>query len=142
MKNKFSDNLLCALLMIFIATLHGCASLEEQQAYAKSLGDHELCMTWMTSPSLNQYQDARKEEINRRRLNCWKYGNVAEHQRRADEDLNKTIKSFGQPIGRPAPGPVSGLTRCESRGAGVVECMGPKGLMRCESRGAGVVECF
>ncbi len=75
-----------------VITLLGCASPAEQQAYVRSMGDQELCMSWMTSPSLNQYQGARTGEVRRRGLNCYQYGNVAEERRKAENRLNEQIR--------------------------------------------------
>ena len=129
--------------VLFIGlVLIGCASPQEQQSYARSLSDQELCMSWMTSAPMNQYQSARVAEINRRGLNCWKYGNVNEEQRRARTDFDATVqRASGQrPAASPAQVPM-GSMRCVDRGRGVLECSSPKGVQRCTSRGAGVVEC-
>lgn len=77
---------------VTVITLLGCASPAEQQAYVRSMGDQELCMSWMTSPSLNQYQSARTGEVRRRGLNCYRYGNVAAEQRKAENRLNEQIR--------------------------------------------------
>jgi hypothetical protein len=141
-KRNLFRRVLATCSVVLTLSLTGCASLEEQQAYVNSLSDQGLCMSWMTSASLNQYQDAREAEIRRRRLDCWKYGNVAAEQRRASEDFNSTVqRATGQRPATTSLVPPLGLTRCESRGAGVVECFGPQGIRRCVNRGAGVVEC-
>ncbi len=82
---------------VAIAMLHGCASQQEKQTYAKSLSDQELCMDWMTSARMNQYQNARESEISARRLNCWKYGNIAEEQRKAQADFNNAVQRASCP---------------------------------------------
>jgi hypothetical protein len=75
-----------------VTVLVGCASPAEQQAYVRRMGDQELCMSWMTNASMNQYQDARLGEIRRRGLNCWRYGNVADEQRKAEDRLNEALR--------------------------------------------------
>lgn len=75
-----------------VAVLVGCASPAEQQAHVRSMGDQELCMTWMTKPAINQYQNARLGEIKRRGLNCWQYGNVTAEQRKAEHNLSENFR--------------------------------------------------
>lgn len=127
-----------------VATLTGCASLEEQRAYARSMDNQSLCMSWMTSHPMNQYQNARAAEIQRRGLNCWQYGNVADEQRKANRSLLEIYNS-GAGVKNSAPPANSapqGFTNCVNRGAGVVECYGPKGMARCQSIGGGAVQCY
>lgn len=84
----------------YAGLLSACASPEEQKAYVTSLSDRELCMTYMTSPSMNQYQDARYAEIRQRRLDCWQYGNVAEEQSKAERRLSDSIRrASGESVG-------------------------------------------
>lgn len=133
-------------LVLFVAvTLAGCASIEEQRAYVRSLDNQSLCMSWMTSHPMNQYQDARATEIRRRGVNCWQYGNVAEEQRRANVPLseiyNRGAGRYGGNAVAPANPTPMGSTNCVNRGAGVVECYGPKGMSRCQSIGGGVIQC-
>jgi type IV secretory pathway TrbL component len=91
-------------ICLAIAMLHGCASQQEKQTYAKSLSDQELCMDWMTSARMNQYQSARESEISARRLNCWKYGNIAEEQRKAQADFNNAVqRASGQQVQTQTP---------------------------------------
>ncbi len=75
-----------------VTVLVGCVSPAEQQAYVRRMGDQELCMSWMTAASVNQYQYARLGEIRRRSLNCWQYGNVANEQRKAEDRWNETLR--------------------------------------------------
>ena len=119
----------------------GCASPEEQQAYVRGISDRELCMSWMTSASMNQYQSARRGEIRRRNLDCWKFGNVADEQRKASADFQNTVNRLsGQQKASSAQVP-TGLTNFINRGAGVFVCSGPKGMIRCMDRGMGVLSC-
>jgi hypothetical protein len=81
--------------------LSACASPEQQKAYVTSLSDRELCMTYMTSVSMNQYQDARYAEIRQRRLDCWQYGNVAEEQSKAQRRFDDaTRRASGESVGQ------------------------------------------
>jgi hypothetical protein len=75
-----------------VTVLAGCASPAEQQAYVSRIGNQELCMSWMTAASMNQYQKARLGEIRRRGLNCWEYGNVAEEQRKAEDRFKEALR--------------------------------------------------
>lgn len=132
------------LVISAIAALTGCASLEEQRAYARSMDNQSLCMSWMTSHPMNQYQNARAVEIQRRGLNCWQYGNVADEQRKANKSLLEIYNS-GAGVSNNAPAANTapkGFTNCVNRGAGVVECYGPKGMARCQSLGGGAVQCY
>lgn len=80
------------LIVTITLTLFGCASPAERQAYARRMGDQELCMSWMATPSMNQYYGALQGEIRRRGLNCYQYGNVAAEQRKAENRLNEAIR--------------------------------------------------
>lgn len=128
-------------LAVGLLSIAGCATPEEQQAYVRRISDRELCMSWMTSASMNQYQSARLGEIQRRGLDCWKYGNVAEEQRKARADFQNTVNGLsGQQKATPASVPM-GVTNCTNRGAGVFVCSGPKGMVSCVDRGMGVLSC-
>lgn len=119
----------------------GCASPAEQQAYVRRISDRELCMSWMTSAPLNQYQGARLGEIQRRGLDCRKYGNVAEEQRKARADFQDAVNRLsGQQKANRVQVPM-GITNCMNRGAGVFTCEGPRGMVSCTDRGIGVLSC-
>lgn len=133
--------LLAAISIAAVLGSTGCASPEEQQAYVRGIGDRELCMSWMTSASMNQYQSARIGEIRRRGLDCWKFGNVADEKAKAESRLQSTVNGLsGQQKARPAQVPM-GVTNCINRGAGVFACSGPQGVIRCTDRGMGVLSC-
>jgi hypothetical protein len=119
----------------------GCATPEEQQAYVRKISDRELCMSWMTAASLNQYQSARIGEIRRRGLDCWKYGNVTEEQRKARADFQGVVNGLsGQQKTNRVQVPM-GITNCTTQGAGVFMCSGPRGMVSCTDRGMGVLSC-
>jgi hypothetical protein len=91
--NKVANSIFkVATPVILISALLGCASPAEQQAYVSRMGDQELCMSWMTSATMNQYQRAREGEVRRRGLNCYQYGNVAAERRKAENRLNEQIR--------------------------------------------------
>ncbi len=140
---KRTSNLGFLSLVIFLALMIvACASPEEQQSYVRSLNDQQLCMSWMTSAPMNQYQSARQGEINRRGLNCWKYGNVTDEQRKARADFDSAVQRASGQRASPATVQVpAGSLQCVDRGMGVFECSGPKGVQRCTTRGAGTLEC-
>ena len=75
-----------------VTVLVGCASPAEQQAYVRSLGNQGLCMSWMTTGSMNQYKEALGGEVARRGVNCWQYGNVAEEQMKANNRQSEAIR--------------------------------------------------
>lgn len=128
----------CIATLLLMA---GCATPEEQQAYVRKISDRELCMSWMTSASMNQYQSARIGEIRRRGLDCWKYGNVAEEQRKARADFQGVVNGLsGQQKTNRVQVPM-GITNCTNQGAGVFTCSGPRGMVSCTDRGMGVLSC-
>ena len=104
MKNTWLLYFVCPLF------LGGCVTTQERIDAAASASDRQLCMEWMTSPSLNFSQPYREAEIKRRRLDCWQYGNVAEEQQKAERRLSESIDRLG---GRASPGSTtSGGTAC------------------------------
>lgn len=126
---------------VVVLSVAGCASPEEQQAYVRGINDQELCMSWMTSASMNQYQSARIDEIRRRGLNCWKYGDVAEEKRKARADFQGVVNGLsGQQRTNSTQVPM-GVTNCTNQGAGVFMCSGPRGMVSCTDRGMGVLSC-
>ena len=130
---------LSAPVVVVIVT--ACASPEEQQAYVRATSDRELCMSWMTSASMNQYQSARIDEIQRRGLDCWKFGNIVEEQRKARADFQCVVNGLsGQRRANPVQVPM-GVTNCTNQGAGVFMCSGPRGMVSCTDRGMGVLSC-
>lgn len=134
-----------AFVLSVLATLAGCASVAEQNAYARSLDDQQLCLSWMKSHPMNQYQGARAAEIRKRGLNCSQYGNVAEERRKANVPLsevyNRGASKYTGNTATPSASAPMGFTNCVNRGAGVIECYGPKGMARCQSIGGGVIQC-
>ena len=88
-------------VLFSIIFLSGCVTTQERIEAASAASDRELCMEWMTSPSLNFSQPYREAEIKRRRLDCWQYGNVAEERERAERRLSESIERLG---GRQTPG--------------------------------------
>jgi hypothetical protein len=137
--SKKSIRCLSTIAMLVLMT--GCATHEEQQAYVRKLSDRELCMSWMTSASLNQYQSARIGEIRRRGLDCWKFGNVAEEQRKARDNFQDVVNGLsGQQKSRSLQVPM-GITNCTNQGAGVFTCAGPRGMVRCTDQGMGLLSC-
>ncbi len=138
LRRSLSKWLSAAVVVLIVAS---CASPEEQQAYVRATSDRELCMSWMTSASMNQYQSARMDEIRRRGLDCWKYGNIAEEQRKARADFQGVVNGLsGQQRTNPAQVP-KGITNCTNQGAGVFVCSGPRGTVSCTDRGMGVLSC-
>ncbi len=132
---------LFASLLLVLLSIVGCASPEEQQAYVRGTSDRELCMSWMTAASMNQYQSARINEIRRRGLDCWKFGNIAEEQRRASAAFQGAVNGLS---GQQRTGTVNapmGFTNCTNQGAGVFVCTGPRGSVSCADRGMGVLSC-
>jgi hypothetical protein len=126
---------------VVVVILAACASPEEKQAYVRATSDLELCMSWMTSAPMNQYQSARIDEIRRRGLDCRKYGNIAEEQRKARADFQGVVNGLsGNRKINPVPPPM-GITNCTDQGAGVFVCSGPKGMVSCTDRGVGVLSC-
>lgn len=134
--------LISALLMALGLT--SCATPEELQANARGLDDRSLCMAWMTTHPMNQYQDARLHEIRRRGLDCNRFGNVAEERRKANEPL---VDIYRRGAGLPTSSQQvqqnqtpMGVTQCVNRGMGVVECTTPRGIQRCTVSGP-VMNC-
>ena len=78
--------------LVTLVTLLGCASPAQKHAYVSRQGDQELCMSWMTTASMNQYFSALEGEVRRRGLNCYRYGNVAAERRNAENRLNEAIR--------------------------------------------------
>lgn len=89
------------IILLFTISLAGCVTTQERIDAASSASDRQLCMEWMTSPSLNFSQSYREAEIKRRGIDCWQYGNVAEERERAERRLSESIERLG---GRQAPG--------------------------------------
>ena len=106
-------------LLIFLTTpliLGGCASSQEMQAKFRAQSDGALCLEWMNLPSINIWHDEREAEIKKRGLNCWKYGNVSNARRAADDAYDKSLdrmRQFAQP---PQPQLNSTRTSCQRRG--------------------------
>ena len=48
----------------------------------------------MTFPSFNIWQGAREEEIARRNLDCSPYVSIAANKRRANEDLEDSLRDL------------------------------------------------
>ena len=74
---------------IFIAltvalALFGCASPDEIRNNIRQLSDGQLCLQYMTLPTINFVHIYREEEMRNRGLDCWKYGNVAAERAKAD----------------------------------------------------------
>jgi hypothetical protein len=104
---------LCALVFLS-QLLSGCLSDEEKMQRAeqkrikyaeylvknaakyKDTSDRALCMNWMTTYSGNVHQRNRKAEINRRKLDCWEYGNVAEEQRYAQCEFDNALAKLAR----------------------------------------------
>lgn len=85
------------IIVLFICPLavllQGCASSEEVIGNLRAKTDRALCMEYMTLPSANFYHSEREFVIRERRLDCWKYGNIAEERRRADAEFAKPLPS-------------------------------------------------
>lgn len=84
-------------LLIMTTTLSGCVS-EQALERISAQSDRSLCMKWMTSPDINRYKRARKEEINERGIDCWEYGNVAEEERKANQRMEDAAQKVARSI--------------------------------------------
>ena len=61
-----------------LALLNGCVmSREEAAAYYGGFSDQELCMSYLTADPINIYQSDRRAEINKRRLDCSPWSEMA-----------------------------------------------------------------
>ncbi|NBX70796.1 MAG: hypothetical protein EBQ98_02670 [Actinobacteria bacterium] len=81
-------------VLVFCSVVLGlpaCSVFEIEPPDYSETEDMQLCMEWMNSPSVNSYQPYRESEIKRRRLNCWKYGNVREARERADASVRQSL---------------------------------------------------
>ena len=97
--------------------LSGCASTEEMQAKFRAQSDGALCLEWMNLPSINIWHDEREAEIKKRGLNCWKYGNVSNARRAADNAYDKNLNKMQQYAQPQQPQRnTTTQTICETRG--------------------------
>ena len=94
-------------LMIVAVFVSACSTPEEDAARAarniekyKDTSNRALCMSWMTSHSLNVHKKSKAMEISRRKIDCWDYGNVAEEQRKVRADFDAAVAKLGGSNGR------------------------------------------
>jgi len=81
------------------ALLHGCASQQEIDSSLFQKSDRDLCMEYMTLPSMNFYHSDRERMISVRGLNCSIYGDFRTLREQADNDFIRNA----QPQRRQAP---------------------------------------
>jgi hypothetical protein len=55
----------------------GCASQEEAALKYQTTPSMQLCVDYMTLPTINIYQEARAREIERRGVDCSQYADIA-----------------------------------------------------------------
>lgn len=60
--------------------------------YEYRISNRELCMQYMTLPSINVYHSAREQAIRERGIDCWKYGNITEERRKANAEFQKALQ--------------------------------------------------
>jgi len=85
------------LIIGTICVLCGCASNEEILSGMRNQSDRELCMDYMTLPSMNFQHSHRAHVIKERRLDCWKFGNVNQERDNADERFQKGLDRLARP---------------------------------------------
>ena len=86
-------------ILFMSALLHGCASQQEVDSSLFQKSDRDLCMEYMTLPSLNFYHSDRERMIRARGLNCSIYGDMRSLREKADNDFIRNT----QPQRRPSP---------------------------------------
>ena len=80
-----------AILVFFLTLIiQGCATSDS----FRNTPDAKLCIDYMTFPSFNIWQGAREEEIARRNLDCSPYVSIAANKRRANEDLEDSLRDL------------------------------------------------
>lgn len=78
-------------LFIAIVTLFGCATVDEKRAEFSRQSDARLCLDWMTLPSINIWHPEREDEIQRRGIDCTRYGNIAASRGSADDRFERNL---------------------------------------------------
>jgi hypothetical protein len=99
------------LILCFSILLVSCSATQSERNDMMRMSERQLCMEFMTTHTINRLQDDREDIIKSRRIDCWKYGNVAAERRKADAD-------FHRPIIKPDPTPRS-KTVCDTFGSSV-----------------------
>jgi len=115
--------------------------LIKNAAKYKDTSDRALCMNWMTTYSRNVHQRHRKAEINRRKVDCWEYGNVAEEQRYAKCEFKNTLAKLSR---RAQTNCKTGDLKTKS-GSGVTSRNADKDLMKIDNtciQDGGTRMCF
>lgn len=74
---------------------------------------------------MNQYQSARMDEIRRRGIDCWKYGNIAEEQRKARADFQGVVNGLSGQRTNPAQIP-NGITFALIKAQGSSNVLAPE----------------
>lgn len=76
-------------ILIFISLLFliSCSATQSERNDMMRMSAQQLCMDYMTLPTVNRLQNDREEIIKLRKINCWQYGNVAAERRKADADF-------------------------------------------------------
>lgn len=83
---------LSVFVLSAVVLLQGCASQQEVLGNLRAKSDRQLCMEYMTLPSMNFYHSEREAVIRERRLDCWKFGNIAEERRKADAEFQRGLQ--------------------------------------------------
>lgn len=91
------------VLAFLSATFAGCAVTDPNRY--KDTPTAQLCLAYMTMPSINVYQGARAAELARRGEDCSRYGDVAAARQRADGQLQNLTNSLKRPPQRPVDAP-------------------------------------
>jgi hypothetical protein len=90
-------------ITLITSLIGGCAVTEEEVKELVRLNDRQICMEYMTLPSLNRLQDAREQIIRKKGIDCWRYGNVTAMKNRADAEFSKSIRDIAPPPPPPTP---------------------------------------
>ena len=72
--------------------LVGCATQDEMIQKFANQSDAKLCLDWMTLPSINIWHPEREAEIQKRGIDCSRYGNIAGSRGAADDRFERNLE--------------------------------------------------
>ena len=86
------------VLILTVVILSSCTKSPE---YYRNQSSMDLCVKYLSLPSLNIHQNDRAKELARRNENCSQYAGAAEAKRRSDEGFQRSLQSLSNTLNQP-----------------------------------------